>query len=57
MFKDYEDSNGVIHPGAWQQITQNDTGMRELGRVGAKYYSRMYTFHHTFPLNISNSLT
>ena len=40
MFVDYEDSHGNIHPGAWRQIVSEDTGMRELGRVGGNNYSR-----------------
>ena len=41
MYIDYEDINGNVHPGVWHHIVQNDTGMLNLGRVGANNYTRM----------------
>ena len=45
-FIDYEDVNGTVHPGAWRRMVQNDTGMRDLGRVGPNNYTRMYILTH-----------
>ena len=44
MFIDYDDSNDTLHPGTGRQIAENDTGMRDLGRVGTINYTRMYNF-------------